>query len=456
MEKHKTKKYEIDMCSGPVLKKMILFAIPLMCSSILQLLFNAADVIVVGRFAGDDSLAAVGSTTSLINLLVNLFMGLSIGANVLVARFYGAKRNEELSKTVHTAIALSIVGGIVLTVVGIVAAPTILTWMQTPGKVLPLAVKYLRIYFVGMTSMLIYNYGAAMLRAVGDTRRPLYYLVIAGIINVSFNMFFVIVMDWGVFGVGLATAISQTVSAALIIRCLIKGEGAIKLDWKQLRIHKGVLLRIMQVGIPAGFQGILFSLSNILIQSSINSFGEVVVAGNSAAANIEGFVYASMNAFYQSAISFSGQNIGAGKYERINRILYVALGCVTVVGLFMGSVCYLVGPTLLSLYTESADVISAGMIRFMYIGIPYVLCGIMEVFVGMLRGIGYAIAPMIVSLVGVCGLRLLWLTTVFPMEQFHSIETVYVIYPISWVITIIAHMVTYIVIYRKKVRRMGQ
>ena len=281
MAKDRRKKYEIDMCNGPVLKKLLIFSIPLICSGVLQLLFNAVDVVVVGRFAGDNSLAAVGATTSLINLLVNLFVGLSIGANVLVARYYGAKLQKELDETVHTAIMLSIVGGILLTIIGVAFAPSFLKWMATPANILDLAVTYLRVYFIGMIPMLVYNYGAAILRAVGDTQRPLYYLIAAGVINVSLNLFFVIVLHWGVFGVGLATTLSQVVSAILVTRCLLKGTGAIKLVPKELKIYKDKLIRIMKIGVPAGLQGILFSISNVIIQSSINSFGEIVVAGNS-------------------------------------------------------------------------------------------------------------------------------------------------------------------------------
>ena len=449
MTKEKTKKYEIDMCNGPVLKKMLIFAIPLICSSVLQLLFNAVDVVVVGRFAGDNSLAAVGATTSLINLLVNLFVGLSIGANVLVARFYGAKQQKELDETVHTAIMISIVGGVLLTIVGVVFAPIFLNWMATPANILDLASTYLRVYFLGMIPMLVYNYGAAILRAVGDTQRPLYYLITAGVVNVSLNLFFVIVLHWGVFGVGLATTISQIVSAILVTRCLLKGTGTIKLIPKELKISKDKLIRIMKIGVPAGLQGILFSISNVIIQSSINSFGEIVVAGNSAAANIEGFIYVAMNSIYQATISFTSQNYGAGKYDRINKILFNGLGLVTVIGLAMGIGCYFAGPQLLSIYTDSPEVIAEGMIRFSYIALPYVLCGSMEVFVGSMRGLGYVMAPMIVSLIGACVLRLVWIGTIFQMERFHTIGMLYLIYPISWVITTIAHIVTYVIIRKK-------
>ena len=453
MSQIKSKKYEIDMCNGPILQKMLLFAIPLMLSSILQLLFNAADIIVVGRFAGDDSLAAVGATSSLINLLTNLFIGLSIGSNVLVARYYGAKKEEELQETVHTSMMLSIIGGIALTVIGVVGAPVILSWMQTPPEVLSLASVYLRVYFAGITATMIYNFGSSILRAVGDTKR--HFLTLAGVINVTLNLIFVIAFRWGVFGVGLATAISQVVSAILVVRCLVKEQGGIRLELKKLGIHKGKLVQIMQIGLPAGFQGMLFSLSNVVIQSSVNSFGATVIAGNSAAANIEGFVYVGMNAFYQAAISFMGQNVGAGKYERVNKILISALGCVTIIGILLGNGAVLIGKTLLGFYTESPDVVTAGMVRLTIIGTMYFLCGMMDVMVGALRGLGYSIAPMIVSLLGACAFRLLWIATVFQIDRFHTIETVYFSYPVSWLLTFTAHLVTFLVVRKKLKKRWG-
>lgn len=450
--KEKDKKYAMDMCEGPILKKMLLFALPLMASSLLQLLFNAADIIVVGRFAGDNSLAAVGSTTSIINLLVNLFMGLSVGANVLVARFFGGKRENDLSATVHTAMTISIISGIVLTIIGISGARVILTLMQTPENVLGLAVVYLRTYFLGMTAMMIYNFGAAILRAVGDTKRPLYFLMIAGVVNVSFNLLFVIVFKWGVFGVGLATTISQVVSATFVVRCLLKEQSGIQLQLKKLWIHKDILMKILQIGLPAGFQGILFSLSNVFIQSSVNSFGATVVAGNSAAANIEGFIYVSTNAFHQAAVSFTSQNYGAKKYDRINRIMFVAQGCTIVMGTIFGVGAVLMGPVLLTLYTTSAAVVEAGMLRLRMIGATYALCGVMDTMVGSLRGMGYSVVPMIFSLLGACATRILWLATVFQIDAFHTIETVYIIYPISWIITSIAHIITFIIV-RKKIEK---
>ncbi len=440
------------MCEGPILKKMLLFALPLMASSLLQLLFNAADIIVVGRFAGDNSLAAVGSTTSLINLLVNLFMGCSIGANVLVARFFGAKKSDELSETVHTTMALSIVSGLILTVIGVIGAPVILELMQTPEEVLELAVIYLRTYFCGMTSMMVYNFGAAILRAIGDTKRPLYYLIIAGVINVVFNLFFVIVLKWDVFGVGLATTISQTISAVFIVRCLMNEQEAIRIYPKKIRIYKDKLLTILQIGLPAGFQGTLFSLSNVFVQSSVNLFGSTVMAGNSAAQNIEGFIYVSTNAFHQASISFTSQNCGAGKYERINKILLVAQGCTVVIGSVFSLSAVAMGPLLLSLYTTSAAVVEAGMVRMKIIGSFYALCGIMDTMVGSLRGMGYSFVPMVVSLLGACATRLLWLATVFQIDTFHTIETVYIIYPISWVLTAVAHIITFMIV-RKRIEK---
>ena len=453
MSKDKAKNYQMDMCNGPILKKMLLFTIPLICSSVLQLLFNAADVIVVGKYAGDHALAAVGSNTSLINLFVNFFMGLSIGANVLVSRYYGAKQEKELGETVHTAIAVSLVSGIALAILGVALSPTILRWMQVPKKVLGLAIVYLRVYFVGMPALMLYNFGAAILRAIGDTKRPLYFLAVAGVVNVTLNLFFVIALDWSVFGVALATVISQVISAWFVLRCLMKETGGIRVEIKKLYIHKDKIKRMLQIGVPAGLQSVLFSISNVLIQSSINSFGATVVAGNSAAGNIEGFVYTAMNAFYQANISFTSQNMGAGKYHRLNRILLTALGCVTVTGLVAGVSCYVVGPTLLSLYTNSSRVIAAGMVRLGYICLPYFIIGIMEVMVGSLRGMGYAVLPMIVSLVGTCAFRIVWLQTIFQIDRFHNIEVVYAVYPITWVVTTIAHVITYIIVKRKLIEK---
>lgn len=456
MEKLKTKqRYEIDMCNGPVLKKMLLFSLPLMFSSILQLMFNAADIVVVGRFAGDDSLAAVGSNTALINLLTNLFIGLSVGANVVAAICFGAKKHDDLKKTVHTAMLMSVYSGLILMIVGIIGARQILTWMQTPKEILDLAVLYLRIYFVGMVPLMVYNFGSALLRAVGDTKRPLYYLTIAGVVNVVLNLFFVIVLKMDVAGVALATVISETISAVLIVRCMMHegDEGGIKLELKALHIDRVKLLRILRIGIPAGVQGVIFSLSNVVIQSSINSFGKTVVAGNSAASNIEGFVYMAMNAFYQSTLSFTSQNVGAGKHERIGKILRSGMICVITTGLVLGNGAAFFGEFLLGIYSSEPEVIASGMVRLSIIGCTYALCGTMDVLVGSLRGMGYSVMPMIVSLVGVCGFRLTWLATLFRIENFHIPEIIYISYPISWILTISAHMVCYIIAKRKVMQR---
>ncbi|MCH5250744.1 MAG: MATE family efflux transporter [Lachnospiraceae bacterium] len=448
--------YEMDMCSGSILKKLLLFSLPLMLSSLLQLLFNAADIIVVGRFAGDNSLAAVGSTSSLINLLTNFFMGLSVGANVLVARYFGAKQQKDLTETVHTAMMLSICSGIILTVIGIIGAPLILARMQTPDEVFPLSVLYLRIYFIGMTTMMLYNFGSAILRAVGDTRRPLYYLSLAGVINVLLNLLFVIVLHMDVAGVATATAISQCISAFLIIRCMINIKDSIHLELSGLHIYPDKFKRILQIGLPASVQGILFSFSNVIIQSSVNSFGAITVAGNSAAANIEGFVYVAMNAFHQAAISFTSQNIGAAKYERVNKIAYTAELCVLTVGVVLGNLVTFFGRPLLGLYTSSATVMEAGMKRLRVVCRTYAFCGMMDVMVGSLRGLGYSVMPMIVSLIGACGLRLLWIFTFFQMEQFHTVTSLYLTYPVSWFITFMTHVICFVIVRRKLAMKWGK
>lgn len=449
----KTKQYEMDMCSGPILRKMLMFALPLMLSSILQLLFNAADIVVVGKFAGDNSLAAVGSNTALINLLTNLFIGLSIGANVVAARHYGAKAWDDLRRTVHTAMLLSMLSGALLLVLGVIGAEQMLIWMQTPEEVLPLATVYLRIYFLGMISTMVYNFGSALLRAVGDTKRPLYFLLCAGIINVILNLLFVIGFQMDVMGVAIATVISETVSALLVLRCLVKEKGGIHLELRAMRIDRKKMLQILRIGLPAGFQGVVFALSNVVIQSSVNIFGNIVVAGNSAAANLEGFVYMAMNAFYQTTLSFVSQNYGAGEQKRINRIVLLGEACVIVTGTLLGNMVVFFGNDLLQIYSNNPEVIAAGMVRLHYISMIYALCGIMDVMVGALRGIGYSIMPMIVSIVGVCVLRLIWLATVFQIPEFHKIETVYLSYPVTWILTSLVYIVFFVWIRIRSARK---
>lgn len=443
------KNYEIDMCNGPITGKMLRFALPLMLSSMLQLLFNAADIITVGKFGSEHSLAAVGSNTALINLLTNLFIGLSIGANVLVARFYGAKNGEELNETVHTVMLLSLISGLILTVTGVIFARYFLIWMKTPAEILDLATTYLKIYFLGMPAMMIYNFGSAILRAIGDTKRPLYFLAAAGVINIILNILLVVVFRLDVKGVGIATVISQTVSAILIIRCLAKSNGDIKLELKKLRLSRGKIGAILRIGLPAGLQGSIFSLSNVVIQSSVNIFGPVVVKGNSAAQNLEGFVYFSMNAFHHATLSFTSQNMGAKKYDRLGKILKNGLCLAILFGAGFGGTVILFGRNLLSIYTNDGAAISAGMTRLYIITGTYTLCGIMDVMVGAIRGIGYTVLPTIVSLIGACALRLVWLATVFRIPKFHTINTVYLSYPITWLVTIIAHVICYIIIRKK-------
>ncbi len=452
--KQSAKKYEMDMCSGPILQKMLLYSVPLMASGVLQLMFNAMDIVVVGNFAGDNSLAAVGSNTSIIGLITNLFMGLSIAANVLVARFYGAKDTKALTRTVHTSMLLSIISGVLLTVIGVGGAKWILELMQTPAEVLPLAITYLRIYFLGMTATMIYNFGSAILRGIGDTRRPLYYLVLAGVINVALNLVFVIYFKMDVAGVALATVISQCISAALVVRCLMKEKGAIRLRLGNLRLDKEKTALIFKIGLPAGFQGIMFSISNVIIQSSINSFGPIVMAGNAAAQNLESFVYIAMNAFHQAAVTFTSQNFGAMKWKRINKTVIYAEICVTVVGLLLGSLVCVFGKPLVGIYTSSPDVIQAGIDRLDIVARTQATAGMMDVMVGALRGVGYSLMPMIVSLVGVCGLRILWIFTVFGIEQFHTIQVLYASYPISWLITFMVQLVCFIVIRGRLEKRM--
>ena len=382
------KSYEIDMVNGPILGKILVYSIPLMLSGILQLLFNAADVIVVGRYAGSQSLAAVGSTSALINLLVNVFIGLSVGVNVMVARYYGARRETAVNETIHTAVALSLVSGLFLVVIGLLLARPLLELMGTPDDVLGKAALYMRIYFAGMPVTMLYNFGAAVLRAVGDTRRPLYFLTFAGIVNVVLNLFFVIALNMDVAGVALATVISQCISAGLVVRCLMKSEGCLKLHIKKLRIRRLLLIKIMRIGLPAGLQGAVFSVSNVLIQSSVNSFGSVVMAGNTASSNIEGFIYNAMNAVYQTNLSFTSQNFGAKKYGRINKIMVTCIAVVAAVGISLGMAAFAAGDFLLGIYSSDAEVLKYGMIRLSIIGTTYFLCGIMDTMVCSIRGIG--------------------------------------------------------------------
>ncbi len=432
------------MCNGSLMKSIIAFSVPLMLSGVLQLFFNAADVVVVGKFAGDESLAAVGATTTLINLLTNLFIGLSVGANVLVANYLGASQEKDVHETVHTAMTLSFFSGLFLTVAGFFLAPELLRLMQTPEEIINLSVIYLRTYFMGMPAVMVYNFGAAILRSTGDTKRALYILSCSGVVNVALNLVFVIAFEWNVFGVGLATAISQFISAILIVFCLVKEKSCVKLEIKKLKIYTKKLLRILQIGVPAGFQGMMFSLSNVVIQSSINSFGKTVVAASAASVSVEGFAFTSMNAFHQATVSFTSQNKGAGKFDRINKILYVSLFYVFAVGSVFCAVFLLFGDNLIGIYTDSPEVIAEGVKRLTIIACSYMLCGMMDVTSGSIRGLGYSFLPMIVSLVGVCLFRVIWIATVFRIEEYHVVETIYYSYPISWLITLTAHYLSFL------------
>ena len=441
------KSYEINMCEGPILGKVLIFSIPLMLSGILQLLFNAADVIVVGRFAGSQSLAAVGSTSALINLLIKVFMGFSVGVTVLVARYYGGRKERDVSETVHTAVTLSLVCGLILVAVGLALTRPLLELMGTPDDVIDKAVLYMQIYFIGMPANMLYNFGSAILRAVGDTKRPLYYLSAAGVVNVILNLISVIIFHMDVAGVALATIISQIISAVCVLRCLMRHESCLKIRLGELKIHKEKLMGIVKVGLPAGMQGAIFSISNVLIQSSVNSFGSIAMAGNTAAQNIEGFIYNAMVAVYQANLSFTSQNYGAGKFSRINRIMFICIGVVSVVGFSIGVLAYGAGTSLLSIYSSDPEVIAYGMTRLQIIGLTYFTCGIMDTMVGSIRGIGYSVLPMLVSLTGACLFRIIWIFTIFQWS--HTLLTLYISYPASWVLTAAAHIVCFFLIRKK-------
>lgn len=447
--------HEIDMTNGPILKKIIMFSLPLMFSGILQLLFNAADIIVVGKFAGSLALAAVGSTTSLISLLVNVFIGISTGANVLAANYFGSRNNKDLSRCVHTSIALSGLLGILVCFLGFFLSTPMLRMMNTDPKVLPLSSLYLKIYFLGVPATVIYNFSAAILRAIGDTDRPLRYLFVSGIVNVVLNLITVVGFHMSVAGVAIATAISQYVAAVFVVICLIRSEGAYRLIPKKLAFHKSILAQILKLGIPAGLQSSLFSVANVMIQSSVNSFGAAVMAGNSAAANLEGFVYTAMNALYHAALCFVGQNAGAKRFDRLKKVLLSCVLLVLLVGIILASAVYLFGPQLLSLYISSSDpnrdaVLHYGMLRIAIVCLPYCLCGLMEVGCGVLRGLGKSWTPLIISTLGACGFRIVWIATAFSAVR--TLECLYLSWPISWLLTLLAHYTVFFFSYRKITR----
>ena len=442
----------IDMCSGPLMGKLLRFSVPLMLSGILQLLFNAADIVVVGQFDSSDAMAAVGSTSSLNNLIVNLFLGLSAGGSVVVAQYFGMKSRQDVEETVHTAILLGFISGLVLVAAGMFLAEPMLVLMGTTPDVIDQSVLYMRIVFAGMPAMMVYDFGAGILRAVGDTRRPLVYLFCGGVVNVAFNLFFVIVCHLGVAGVAIGTVMSQCIAAFLTVRCLMKTEDCYGIRLRELRIVKHKLLRILRVGVPTGIQGAMFSISNVVIQSSINSFdSSIIVAGNTASGNIEGFVYTAMNAFYQASLTFTSQNVGAHQTRRILPVLGWSLLCVTVVGVATGVLAVLFGPQLLGIYSPDEEVIAYGLERLRLICLTYFLCGTMDVVTGSIRGLGPAVTPAVISLLGVCGLRIVWIYTVFAAHR--SLMVLYLSYPVSWLITLVVNIICFAVFFKRWKKR---
>ena len=446
-----------DMLQGPLLGSIISYTIPIVLTSVLQLLFNAADLVVVGRFCGSISVAAVGATGSITSLIVNLFIGLSVGAGVTVAHGVGSREDEVVHRTVHTALPMALFSGVVLTVVGILFSEQFLTMMGTPQNVLELSSVYMKIYFAGITFTMVYNFSASILRAVGDTKSPLVFLTIAGVINVGLNLVFVTVLHMNVAGVALATTISQAFSAVAMVVVLMKRTDAAKLRLNKMRIYKVQMMKMLRIGLPAGVQSSLFSISNVLIQSSVNSFGDILMSGNAAAQNIEGFLYVSMNSFHQTAVNFIGQNVGAKQYDRVKKIVWICLGCVAVVGLGMGTLIYSFGESLLSIYiTDSAEAISWGLVRLSIIAQFYFICGLMDVSTGALRGMGASVSPMIISVLGVCGIRIGWIMTIFRIPQFHTPQSLYFSYIISWSLTFLIQMFAFFKIYRKHTKALEQ
>ena len=434
------------MCNGTIMDKLISFSVPLMLSGILQLMFNAVDIIVVGRFAGSQSLAAVGSTTALINMFVNLFIGVSLGANVLAARFYASGKHKEMSETVHTAITFAAISGIVMALIGVLMAKPALELMGTPDDVINLSTLYMRIYFLGMPFFMLYNYGAAILRAVGDTRRPLMFLVVAGVTNAVLNMILVIVFHLGVAGVAIATIISQLISCILVLRCLYMTDSSYQLRFSRLCMKKFYLVQIFQVGIPAGVQSTVINISNALLQSSVNSFGSTAMAGYTAANNILGFLYASVNAVTQACMSFTSQNYGVGKYKRMDRVLLDCGILSFVIALVLGCGSYMCGGEILKVYTEDPEVIRCGVEILSITTVPYFLCGIMDLFPGALRGMGHSGVPMILSIIGTVGTRIVWIFWIFP--QHRSLYTLFISYPASWFITIVLQVICFVFVRR--------
>ena len=444
-----------DLTTGSIWGKMLFFSIPLVLTNFLQVLFNMADIAVIGQFAGSLSLGAVGSTTTLVTLFTGFLIGMGGGTNVLVARFFGAKDKESTIKTIHTALLVSMAAGMIVLIFGLLFSKGILELLNTKEELLDGAVLYIRIYFLGMPAMALYNFGNAVCSAFGDTKKPLYYLGAAGIVNIVLNLFFVIVCKMDVAGVAAASIISQYLSAFLILRALVKVGGDYALRLSKLRFDKRMAGYLIQIGLPAGFQGVLFALSNVIIQASINGFGETVISGNTAASNIEGFIYVACNAFCQANMAFTSQNYGAGKLERLKPIALCSAACSASVAVIGGMLCWVFGPQLLHIYSNSDTVVAAGMARIAIMFPLYILCGLMDVIVGSIRGIGYSITPMIVTLLGACAFRVVWIATIFRVPRFHTPETIYWSYPISWALTFLTHLVCLVIMMRRLYRREG-
>lgn len=425
-----SKEHNIDMCSGPLFSKILIFSLPIMAMYILQLLFNTADMIVVGRFSGSRALAAVGATGSLINLIITLFMGLSVGTTVVVAQDSGADKPSAVSKSVHTSIAVSIIGGLMVMILGFTLCKPLLEMMGTPEDIINLSVLYMKIYFISTPATMVYNFAAAILRAAGDSRRPMYYLIITGTLHVIFNLFFVIVLHMSVAGVACATVISEYLSMLLIMNCLSRCDGAIRFVPKKMHIYGDKLKAIVRIGLPAGMQGLLFSISNVLIQSAVNSFGSTMVAASAASSNIENYIGTTMNAYYNSAISFTGQNMGAKKYDRIDDIAKVCTILIFATWIILGGMILLSGRQLLGVFTSDPEVIKLGMLRMKIMIVVYFTCGTMNVYPGLTRGMGYSIMPMLCTLIGACILRIVWLSTIF--AWYHTEIILFVCYPVTW------------------------
>lgn len=448
----KTNKYEIDMCSGSIMDKLISFSLPLMVSSILQLMFNAVDIIVVGRFSGSSALAAVGSTTALINIFTNLFIGISLGANVLAARYFAAGRDKEMSEAVHTAVTLALISGVIMAFVGVGTSRLALGLMDTPGDVIDQSVIYMRIYFMGMPFFMLYNYGAAVLRAVGDTKRPLMFLIAAGLVNVALDLLLVVMIPMGVAGVAVGTVASQMISCILVIRCLYKSQGSYQLRFSKLMLKWVYLKRIFQVGIPAGIQSMVINFSNALLQSSVNSFGSTAMAGYTAANNILGFLYVAVNAVTQACMSFTSQNYSVGKQKRMDRVLADCMILSAAVSVVLGTGAYVFGSQVLKIYTADAEVIECGLEILSITTVPYFLCGIMDLLPGALRGMGHSAVPMILSVIGTVGTRIVWIYGFFP--QHRSLHFLFISYPGSWIATILMQAVCFYFVRKHCIRQL--